>query len=351
MEEISQPPYPPRVGLTYNLKKNVVSEAPDNEAEYDSIETVIAIKQALEGSGLSVQLMEANEGLPALLEQHSVDIVFNIAEGIQGRGREAEVPAILNFYKIPFTGSDETTLCIALDKAITKRLLASYHIRTPKYFVVSKENRSVRRNIKFPAIVKPNAEGSSKGISDVAIVSDSRELRSLLDQNFKLYGQDMLVEEYIHGREFTVGILGNGSDTHVFPPMEIVYLNKENKYNIYSFNVKKDYKKLIRYDCPAQLDKGIEKEMMDMARKVYDTLQCKDFSRMDFRLSEDGKPYFIEINPLPGLAPGYSDFPMLAEFCGMDYESLVRGVLASALKRYGFDYILNRGNAYELQFL
>lgn len=351
MEENSKPPNPPRVGLTYNLKKNVVSEAPDSEAEYDNIETVLAIKEALEDSGYKLQLIEANESLPVSLAERSVDIVFNIAEGIQGRGREAQVPAILNFFKIPFTGSDETTLCIALDKAITKRLLASYRIRTPRYFVVSKDHNMPGGKIKFPAIVKPNAEGSSKGISDVAIVSDYHELRNLIEHNFKLYGQDMLVEEYIQGREFTVGILGNGAGARVFPPMEIVYLNKGNKFNIYSFNVKKDYKKLIKYECPAQIDKAIEKEMMDMSRKIYDILQCRDFSRMDFRLSEDGKPYFIEINPLPGLAPGYSDFPMIAEFNGMDYKSLVRAVLESALKRYGFDYILNRGNIYESQFL
>lgn len=351
MEESSQPPCPPRIGLTYNLKKNVVSDVVDNEAEYDNIETVLAIKNALEGTGLEVQLMEATEELPLKLAQHNVDIVFNIAEGIQGRGREGQVPAILNFYRMPFTGSDETTLCIALDKALTKRLLATYHIRTPKYFVVSKEHKRISRNINFPVIVKPNAEGSSKGISDIAIAADLSELRSLLDYNIKAYKQDMLVEEYIHGREFTVGVLGNGGDMRVFPPMEIVYLDKNSKYSIYSFNVKKDYKRLIKYECPANINREIESEMMDMARKIYDILECRDFSRIDFRLSEDGKPYFIEINPLPGLAPGYSDFPMLAEFNGMDYESLVCGVLASALKRYGFDYILNRGNLYEPQFL
>lgn len=350
MEESSQPPCPPRIGLTYNLKKNVVSEAPDNEAEYDNIETVLAVKSALEGAGLNVQLMEANEQMPSLLAQHTVDIVFNIAEGIQGRGREAQVPAILNYFRIPFTGSDETTLCIALDKGLTKRVLASYGIKTPGYFVVSSVDEKIG-NINFPVIVKPNAEGSSKGISDVAIAADADELSALLKENFRLYKQDMLIEEYIHGREFTVGVLGNGDDMRVFPPMEIVYLKRDNKYNIYSFNVKKDYKRLIRYECPASISPGIEAEMVDMTKKIYDILQCKDFSRMDFRLSEDGKPYFIEINPLPGLAPGYSDFPMIAEFNGMGYDSLVREVLYSAFKRYGFNYVLNRGNEYELQFL
>lgn len=324
-----------RIGLTYNLKKNVVSDVADNEAEYDNIETVMAIKNALENDYCIVELLEATEELPAKLVNHAVDIVFNIAEGIQGRGREAQVPAILNFYQIPFTGSDETTLCIALDKALTKRLLSTYHISTPKYRVISADQQKWGGNFTFPAIVKPNAEGSSKGISDIAIVSDMGELRSLVSKNLSIYKQDMLVEQYIGGREFTVGIIGNGSDIRVFPPMEIVYLNRQVQYNIYSYDVKQNYKKLIRYECPAKIKIETETEIMKTAQKIYEILDCKDFARIDFRLSQEGKLYFIEINPLPGLAPGYSDFPMIAEFNGMDYVSLVRNVLHSALKRQG----------------
>lgn len=323
-----------RVGLTYNLKKNAASDIADNEAEYDNIETVMAIKQALEDEYCQVELLEATEELPARLAKHPVDIVFNIAEGTWGRGREAQVPAILNYFRIPFTGSDETTLCIALDKALTKRLLATYHIRTPKYQIVSRDHQDISGSFPCPAIVKPNAEGSSKGISDVAIVSDRSGLSSLIQKNINVYQQDMLVEEYIGGREFTVGILGNGDDIHVYPPMEIVYV-KPNQYNIYSYNVKQNYKDFIRYDCPAGLTSEQEAEMKNAARKVYQILQCRDFARIDFRLSEDGKLYFIEINPLPGLAPGYSDFPMLAEFSGTDYVTLVRSILRTALKRYG----------------
>jgi D-alanine-D-alanine ligase len=255
--------------------------------------------------------------------------------GIQGRGREAEVPALCNMMRIPFTGSDETTLCIALDKALTKRLLGTYHISTPKYRVIARAQARLGGGFVFPAIVKPNAEGSSKGISDVAIVSDAKALRALAEKNIRDYGQDMLVEEYIPGREFTVGILGNGADTRVFPPMEIIYLDRKTPYNIYSFTVKQNYKELIRYKSPADIEPKLEAEMIRTARRVYDILACRDFARMDFRLSPEGRLYFIEINPLPGLAPGYSDFPMLAEFNGTDYKTLVRGVLAAALKRYG----------------
>lgn len=346
MEEIPKPdPYPPlRVGLIYNLKKNVISEVVDIEAEYDNLETVLSIKNALECDNCQVEMLEANENLPIQLSRRTVDIVFNIAEGNGGRGREAQVPAILNFYQIPFTGSDETTLCIALDKALTKRILTTYHIRTPKYRVISKDQKKISGSFKLPAIIKPNAEGSSKGISAMSVVTNLHDLRQTVTENIRIYGQDMLVEEYINGREFTVGILGNGSDTLVFKPMEIIYLDRENEFNIYSYFVKQNYKKLIRYECPALVSEDTENEIMNTARKIYEVLNCRDFARIDFRLSPEGLLYFIEINPLPGLAPGYSDFPMLADFNGVDYVSLVRGVLSCALKRYGLHFCLNWGD-------
>ena len=308
-----------QIGIIYNLKRDAASNLPDDEAEYDDYDTILAIKSALEGNNCRVELFEATEELPLMLANHKVDIVFNIAEGTKGRGREAQVPAILNFFQLPFTGSDETTLCIALDKALTKRLLASYHIKTPKYIVVRKEMPIVTGKFAYPAIVKPNAEGSSKGISNLSIVVNTNELRQLLLRDMDLYRQDMLVEEYIDGREFTVGIIGNGKDIRVFPPMEIIYTDRKKLYNIYSYEVKKDFKKYIRYECPAKISIDTQTEIENTARKIYEILNCKDFARIDFRLSPTGGLYFIEINPLPGLAPGYSDFPMIAEFNGMDY--------------------------------
>ena len=156
-------------------------------------------------------------------------------------------------------------------------------------------------------------------------------------KNLKLYKQDMLVEEYIDGKEFTVGIFGNGKDIYVFPPMEICYIKKDIQYNIYSYDVKRNYKEYISYKCPADIPKEIETEIINMAKKIYEVLSCRDFARIDFRLSRDGELYFIEINPLPGLAPGYSDFPMIAEFSGMDYNTLIWNILESALKRFGME--------------
>lgn len=324
-----------RVGLAFNLKKGIQSGVEDMEAEYDSIDTVMAIKNALESIGCQVELLEAAHSFLDKLREAHVDIVFNIAEGLSGRGREAHIPAILNFLGIPFTGSDETTLCIALDKALTKRLLTSFRILTPKHQLMSHEGERIRHDLKFPLIVKPNAEGSSKGISNMAVVDDMEQLKHLLERNFQMYGQPMLIEEFIPGREFTVGVIGNGSEARVFTPMEIVYKEDQDGRNIYSFEVKKDYKRYVEYVCPPNLSPELQEKLMDIASKVYRVLQCRDFARMDFRMSNDNKFYFIEINPLPGLAPGYSDYPMIAEFCGVDYNTVIKMILNSALKRYG----------------
>ena len=352
------------VGITYNLKKNIPSELPDAEAEFDDMDTIRAIQGALETAGFNVALYEATEDLPVKLLQNRPgsstgrvrtsegsppDIVFNIAEGLTGRGREAQVPAILGFLGIPFTGSDETTMCVAMDKALTKRLVSSFGINTPKYQVIRSGASIPDINLTFPVIVKPNAEGSSKGITDLSVVYDNGALRRVLTEKINAYREDMLVEEYISGREFTVGILGNGDNLRVFPPMEILFNDKA--HGIYSREVKKDFKRYVSYKCPADISSGMKNEIEGAAETVYRSLECRDFARIDFRLaggethpsgsaagSPDGQLHFIEINPLPGLAPGYSDFPMIAGFCGMNYATLIRNILDCALARYGLHY-------------
>lgn len=325
-----------KVGITYNLKKGKNTETQDSEAEYDNIETIDALKKALSEAGAVVTLLEADEKLPERLSKTKVDIIFNIAEGISGRGREGQIPALLNMYQIPYTGSDETTLCLALDKALTKRLLSTYRIRTPHYVVMDKANKKLPSNLSFPIIIKPNAEGSSKGISNVSIVTNQEELRKLADQNIGAYHQSMLAEEYIEGREFTVGLLGNGDSVHVFTPMEIVYQKEtQGNFHVYSYQVKQEYQKYVRYECPSSIDMSIQKQMMDDSKKIFKALSCRDFARIDYRVSKEGKVSFIEINPLPGLAPNYSDYPMLADFCGVPYNKLVVSILRAALIRYG----------------
>ncbi len=326
------------VGIIYNLKRGIRNHVVDAEAEYDSMDTVRAIQRALEEGGARVLLLEADLELPEKLASARMDIAFNIAEGFNGRGREAQIPALLNMRGIPFTGSDETTLCIALDKALTKRLLATYHIRSPRYAVIRRGEAPRLDGMRFPVIVKPNAEGSSKGISDISVVRSRAELLELARRNLELYGGDMLAEEYIEGREFTVGLLGNGEETRVFRPMEIIYrsgVEIPGGYRVYSYPVKQDFERYVSYECPAALTPAQEAEMARASKTAYRALGCRDFARIDYRLGADGQLYFIEINPLPGLAPGYSDFPMLAGFCGVEYGELVRGVLRAALRRCG----------------
>lgn len=337
MDESEPKPSPLVVGLCYNIKKGISSEVEDIEAEYDSIDTINALKNALHSCGCKVILLEADHDLPCRLSQTTVDIIFNIAEGTAGRGREAQVPAILDFLQIPYSGSDETTLSICLDKGLTKRLLETYGVRTPKYQVVCHEHDALDSRLTFPLMVKPNAEGSSKGIGDMSVAHSKDQAVDMIHSSLEKYNQPVLVEEYIIGREFTVGVIGNGSGTHVFRPMEIEYLDKSNKYNIYSYNVKREFKKYVNNLCPAPLSDAAEKDMIDMARRVYTALECKDFSRIDFMMSEDGRIYFLEINPLPGLAPGYSEYPMIAEANGMPYDQLISLILNCALERHGID--------------
>ncbi len=333
-----------RVGLAYNLKR---TKASDDEAEFDEPATVEAISAAIAASGAEVLPLEADAEFPARLLKAKPDIVFNIAEGRYGRDREGQIPAILQYYNFNFTGSDSTSLGMALDKELTKRIAASYGIRSPhgQIFPVEQDSAAPAARpepaLHYPLIVKPNAEGSSKGISDRSIAHSSDELQKLVSEGHRLYHQDMLAEEYIAGREFTVALIGNGDGLRAFPPMEIAFKDGRPE-NVYSYEVKRDFERFISYECPARLPAQIQTEMMDMAKRAFHALGCRDLSRVDFRMDNEGRPYFIEINPLPGLAPGYSDFPMAAGFNGISYDDLIRGILYTALWRCG---LLNTGTA------
>jgi D-alanine-D-alanine ligase len=320
---------PHSVGFTYNLKRKKSEE----EAEFDSIETIKAIKNALRDNGCSVTLLEVNKSLPRKLLNRKFDIIFNIAEGVNGRSREAQVPALLELYNLKYTGSDSTTLCVCLDKALTKQVVSLQNIKTPAFRLVKNSDIKLCPNLEFPLIVKPNTEGSSKGISDVSIVENENELRLVIKSLYKQYQCELLIEEFIKGREFTVGILGNDNNIQVFRPMEIKFSNSHG-YSIYDYNVKQAFENKVTYVCPASISPDVEMLILDTSRKIYEVLGCKDFSRIDFRLTESNELYFIEINPLPGLTPGYSDMPIIAEKNGLSYDSLIMMILSSALTRY-----------------
>lgn len=320
MEEIaSDVPLP--AALVCNLKR---SHADDGEAEFDEPETIEALCAALDSHGCKTTVLEADEGLFRRLEELRPGIVFNIAEGKGGRSREAHIPAILEYMGIPFTGSDAAALAVALDKTLTKRIAASYGVRVPRGFILGGD---MPEGIRFPLILKPNAEGSSKGINDASVVSDAAELA-------EKFQPGLLAEEYVEGREFTVGLLGNGEKLRVFEPMEIIYKRPtQGDYHVYSYGVKRNFRQFVEYRCPAGLTPEQDAEMKNAARTVFDALSCRDLARADFRMDGQGRIYFIEINPLPGFAPGYSDYPMLAQFNGMEYGELVGAVLDAALAR------------------
>jgi D-alanine-D-alanine ligase len=241
---------------------------------------------------------------------------------------------LLTALQIPFTGSDETTLSITLDKALCKKVLSYSSVKTPGFNLLYEKNDRISPSLKYPLIVKPNAEGSGKGIIDISVAQNEDELYRLTARILELYRQPVLVEEFIRGREFTVSVLGNGSETEVLPPMEIIY-TKPQTYNIYNYNIKQNYKDYVRYDCPACISPEKESEIRDIALKVYKELECRDLARIDFILDQrTGEVYFLEINPLPGLTPSYSDFPMTAEFAGISYDELIIRIINNALKRY-----------------
>jgi len=325
------------VGIAYNLKQEKEGELEDEQAEYDSINTIRAISAAIQKTGCKTVFLEAGVNFPEIIKKANVDFVFNIAEGKGGRGREAQVPSILNLYSIPYTGSDETTLCIALDKGIAKKIVKSHGIKTPVFFIWENNETGIPRNLRFPVIIKPASEGSSKGILGTMLAKDKTGLKKLLAEKWVRYRQPLMVEEYINGREFTVGIIGNGKDKRIFRPMEIIISPDANPdgSKIYSFHAKKNYVKYVKYECPARLEPGVEEKIIRISEKIYDVLECRDFARIDFILDECDNPYFIEINPLPGLAPGYSDYVMLAEYNGLEYDELIKAVLNSALRRFG----------------
>jgi len=323
-----------KVGLAYNVQRGVRPDVEDWEAEYDSMEVVMDIKQSIESGGHEVVLMEAvpEKFIPTLLNEN-VDIVYNFAEGTFGRAREAQVPAILSFYGIPYTGSDATTLAVCLDKALTKQVLLSKDIRTPRFQVIRSLDDKLRKNMRFPLILKLNAEGSSKGISDTGLVHDMVEYRKEIERLFAIYNEPVLVEEYIRGREFTIGVLQEGNKYRVLPIMEIHF--KHGK-EFYSYKVKKNSDYYVDYTCPAKIDTVLERKLTSMAIKVCKSLDIKDVARIDLRVSqEDGNPYFLEINPLPGMVRGFSDLPRIAEAAGFTYEELVLHILENAMQRYG----------------
>jgi D-alanine-D-alanine ligase len=234
---------------------------------------------------------------------------------------------------IPYTGSDAATLSIALDKALSKRVLRQHGILTAEFQEMETGRERLNPKLKFPLIVKPNQEGSSKGVSAHASVCDDEEtLRAVVKELIDRYRQPALIEDYITGREFTVGLLGD-KRPRVLPPMEILFKDKNNPRPVYDFQIKQEWEKHVYYECPAKLTptelKGVER----VCRETFTALDCRDVARVDLRMNARGDIYVIEVNPLPGLTPNYSDLCLIATAANIDYRSLIGEILAGGLKR------------------
>ncbi len=358
------------VALVYNMKKTnggrvseavrersdgengdvaVISQAKlqqskvDTYAEWDSEATILAVKTALERHHV-VTLIEADDEAYRKFLQIHPDIVFNIAEGLRGPSREAQIPAMLEMLDIPYTGSDPLTLGICLDKSRAKEILSYHGIPTPAFQIVESIEEFSAITLPLPCIVKPLHEGSSKGVLDASVVRRMRELQEQVERVVLNYHQPALIEKFLPGREFTVALLGNGGNVRVLPIIEMQFdLLPKGANPIYSFEAKWEWDSLEHplgqlYTCPARVDARLEDKIKEVCLRAYRVLRCRDWCRIDVRLDENATPNILELNPLPGILPNpddHSAFPMAARHAGLDYEAMLNEVLNSAIKRYG----------------
>jgi D-alanine-D-alanine ligase len=376
------------IALLYNSKQNAPhaeGEQWDAWNELDSEKTAGQIERALRAGGHEVIAMEGDVTLPQKLAHYKVDIAFNICEGHYGGSREAQVPAILDMLRIPYTGAGVMTLALALDKPMTKRVMACHGLPTPAFQTFVSGDEALEGKLKFPLFAKPSREGSGIGISAKAVCHNNRELREQVRFLIDAYHQPVLVEEYIDGREFTLGLLGNlewnikskrvegvaanlemalaglepgpvakktkvsgngrakkqGSPAactlRVFPPLEVdLSPCPEDQAGLYTSVIKSQMYNVPKYLCPAPTTKALRTKMERLAVSAFTALECTDFARVDFRVRADtGQPTILEINPLAGLQEGISDMVMGAEAIGINYTALVNGILEAALQRHG----------------
>lgn len=317
-----------RVGLAFNMKRIASHDGDDREAEYDAPETIQAITQAIQSHGHVVVPLEATPDFPRALTAANVDAVFNIAEGMVGRSREAQVASLCELLGVPYTGSDSATLSICLDKSLAKRLLVG--IDTPASQVLL-TGREKLRPLRYPVIVKPNQEGTSKGISSKSVCDDEGAVREVARELIERYGQPALVEEYVFGRELTVGLLGERRP-RVLPPMEVVFLENRER-PVYDYACKQQWQDYVRYECPAKLTKEELRAIERTCRATFTALGCRDVARVDIRLTPEGKVFVIEVNPLPGLTPDYSDLCLIANGAKIPYRTLIGEILSGAITR------------------
>jgi len=335
------------IGLTYNLKTDVVikpDDPIDRAEEFDSEQTIDGIDAALQSLGHTT--VRLGWGLTMLGTiagltkngQSEVDAVFNIAEGVGGRGRESQVPATLEMLGIRHTGSDPFTLAVALDKGLAKLLASSHGIPTAPFQIFSDSDEVASIDLRFPLFAKPAAEGSSMGIGDDSVCRNEEELIRRVRQLQKDYRGPVLVEEFLPGDEFTTGVVGNGDEAQIVGTMQVVPKTRTDQPFIYSLEVKRDYLRRVDYKMTDDILERTSPELLESIEKlaldVHRAFGCRDVSRVDIRCDDEGRPNFVEVNPLPGLNPINSDLVLVAKGHGRSYEQLIESILGAAMKRW-----------------
>ena len=344
------------VAILANIKDGVdvsSTDVPaDALADYDHIETIQAIQAAIESDGHRTIFIPADRNLPFRLKEINPDICFNISEGLGGDAREAQVPALLELMQIPYTGSRVMANAISLDKTLTKRIWRDRRLPVAPFqeFIIGDE--ALRSELRFPLFVKPAREGTGMGVDGKAIVTDEVELRKRINYILKVYKQPALVETFLSGREFTVGVIGRWDSKkysrhpewydekhgyHVFPVLELDS-SRSVTPGVYSHAAKS--KEVGEdgapgYVCPANIEPELNRKLQNLAVKAHMAIKAIDVSRSDIRLNAEGEPVLMELNSLPGLTPGYSDLCLEAASEGISYEDLILDILYLGASRWG----------------
>jgi D-alanine-D-alanine ligase len=318
-----------KVGLTYDLRSWYIDRgySMDETAEFDKQETVDAIENALKLMGHQTDpIGNAFQLIEALASGHKWDIVFNIAEGLYGDGRESVVPAVLDQYKIPYTFSGPVIMGLSLNKHLAKLVVAASGVPVSPGMLITEISDLEKCNLAYPLFVKPVSEGTGKGITDKSFVHNPEELRSMVEWILSEFRQPALVEEYLPGREFTVGVVGYGDEAVAIGGMEVMTIN-----NLpYSVEVKENYQNYCTYK---PLDPDIIEECKSVSLRAWKALDAVDAGRVDLKADRNGKICFIEANPLAGLNPVHSDLPILARMYGIEYQALLEMIMKSAVRR------------------
>lgn len=328
-----------KIGIAFNLKEELCPAAQDAEQleEFDLPSTIEAICGVFEKNGFETVKLGGGAEIIDKIRTERVDFVFNIAEGHYGRNRESHVPAILEMLNMPYSGSDPLTLGLTLDKTITKKIALQADIPTPRYTIIenTEDLYMVECQLRYPVIIKPAWEGSSKGIYNSSKVENRKGLEDTVKILLERYpNQPLLAEEYISGQEITVGVVGN-SAPRVLGIMEIVNKKNPGEDFFYSIEVKRDWVNLVDYASPPNISALMQKDIREYAVYAFKEFGCRDMARLDFRVSRQNEIFLLEINPLPGLSPEYADLVIMARKQDVEYEELVLSILNCGLSRYG----------------